>query len=427
MSTLAIGSQDFSILSEFADRGDLQQFLTNPSSKYKDYRDRIIDEAANIAHALDFLHKNFHVDGNHRPCYHLDLKPANILIFSRRSYPPEKRDEIGEWVITDFGVSAFHERNVTGASKTLPRREPGTYQPPEIDTSLGSPSVNAKGDIWALGGILCMVLAFILAGNRGVEQHVQQRSFTAVGPQEQDFYYEILRQTKPKAILKRKVQAWLLEIEHSSTGMTWMIDLIRECLNVDEHERPDAISVYKSLKKPQTRPEHRLRIHPTISQSSSRPLPAANDFSQSPGMASTVRGFFTPNNRRKQSPNLNAEQSLSPAARSLSLRSSVPIGSTTTDSAVDFRLSSSSVVHLVAGNANQVAIDPGGQHIVLCFPREALVFDLVPALQQRSVAGTFEYINLAGHYLILYEKSSLQVRSGLSDKKRHVDTVAAKI
>ena len=450
MSTLAIGTNDFSILSEFADRGDLQQFLVGPFSGYKTYRDRIIEETAKIANALDFLHKGFHVDGIHRPCYHLDLKPANILIFTRRHYPPDKRDDIGEWVITDFGVSVFHERSAEGASTTLPRREPGTYQPPEIDDRLGSPRVNGKGDIWSLGGILCMVLAFLLDGRHGVEDHVRRRSRTAVGPQEQDFYYEVTAGPKAKAFLKSRIHEWLMEIRGSSTNVVWvtgMIDLIQCCLNVDDHERPNAIQVYKSLLQPQN--GNRLRLTKSMPPILPQARPAPVNSPPSPSLRRTVRNMIEPFHHRSHSKNhdfsqqtrrvvhrtshpgggnrnqklqptahrssssssQNAPQQLSLTTRSVSIASSPLMSSATTESTASLSFISGSVETIVRrGYAKHVVCDPGGQSVVLCFSQEALIFGLVPNVTQRSVMGTFDYINLAGRYLILYEASSLQVR-----------------
>ena len=387
MSTIAIGTRDFSVLSEFADRGDLQQFLLGSFSGYETHRNRIIEETAQVADAIDFLHKNLHVAGDHRPFYHLDLKPANVLIFSHPVNETQKRDDVGTWVITDFGVSAFHERNVEDASKTTPRREPGTYQPPEIDDRLGLPRVNAKGDIWSLGGILCMVLAFLLAGSQGVKDHIQQRNQTTVDSQMQDFYYEITRETLPRAVLKPGIRDWLKGFEDSTPDAAWrsgMIDLIRQCLSVDEHDRPDAISVCKLLFRSQVRDEEDLEQPSILSKSTTEPIPGLNKI---------------------------VCREIEPLMRPLSLNPSLT-DSTSTDSSTISRISSSPVGTLgPIGGAKRAAIDSCGQHIVLCFLKGTLIFDLLPTLRQRPVVpGDFEYINLAGHYLILYEKSSSQVK-----------------
>ena len=456
MSTLAIDKDDFSILSEFADGGDLRQFLVGGFTGFRSHRDRIIEEMMDLADALHFLHTGFRVDGEHRPCYHLDLKPANVLIFNRRHCPPEKRDGVGKWVITDFGFSVLHEHNAEGASKTFPRREAGTFQPPEVDERLGLPRVNAKGDIWSLGGILCMIvraltcrksvpflawsflllakslhadeysqLAFLVDGSRGVDEHIRQRTRTATGLQEQDFYYVIQQHHHgPKAILKPKIRDWLNEIRDSSPDVVWidgMIRVIRQCLTVDEHDRPDAVEVYSSLLQLRSHNEPRIQANFDPPPSSSRPEPPPPVPLSAPGHGRSRLSRLIHRRTESRPTASRFMPQLQPGTRSDSFDSVTPTSPPSTGSAPSVESRSGSVETLLQREpAKHVAVEPNGHHIVLCCSREAYIFDLImmPGTQmqrylnsrERSVTGTFDYINLAGHYLILYEKTTMKAR-----------------
>ena len=422
MATLAIGTEDFSILSEFADGGDLHQFLHGEFTGFKSHRDRILEETSNIADAIDFLHKSFRINGEHHPCYHLDLKPANVLVFSRRNRQPELKDDVGEWVITDFGVSVLHESVAEGASKTFARREPGTYQPPEIDDKLGSPSVNAKGDVWSLGGILCMILAFLHDGRRSVEWLNHVRSRTATGPQAQDFYYLVQHHgDRAKAVLKPTIQDWLSTIQESGTNIEWvteMVDIVRHCLTIDQLARPDANSVYKRLIKLQPRSGLHVRTNSDVPQPPQRPIKSPTITSPPP---QPLQGFFQKLKHKRAAiqpvPQTPRQRSRA-GSRSPIQPPVIPLTPPSTGSAANFRYSTSSVEMLTPHvTATCVQIEPNGRHIVLCFPQNAVVFDLIPNSRshasfcdrEQPIAGTFDSIYVSGHFLVLYDKSTLEV------------------
>jgi hypothetical protein len=199
------------------------------------------------------------------------------------------------------------------------------------------------------------------------------------------------------------------------TWITGMIDLIRQCLNVDEHERPDAIFVYKSLFRPQAGQGERLKSEPNPQQSLPEPGLSSIDSSSPSGPTKYFRKILPVSRRISQSSSQHPTQQLHSSMKMRSLSTSSSITSASANSASDFMYTSGSVEMLVQrGNAKHAAIDPEGQHVVLCFSQEALIFDLMPNLEMRLVPGTYDYINLARHYLILYEKSSLQVRRCVS-------------
>ena len=152
-----------------------------------------------IANALQWLHDGVRVIGEERyrkvRLAHMDLKPDNILIVK-----PENPMSscVGRWVITDFGISAFKENDDLEASdvsvrdyyrdltlNTTPLRQPGTYQPPEVETEAKYPHqaeavakngmAGRRGDIWSFGCIFSEVFAFALGRKTAVEDFREGR------------------------------------------------------------------------------------------------------------------------------------------------------------------------------------------------------------------------------------------------------------
>lgn len=428
---MKIGTDDFSILSAFADGGDLKHFLSSSNINYKSARDRIIKETANIADALDWLHKQIKIDGKHHPCYHLDLKPDNVLIFRSRDSSLESKDEVGTWKLADFGLSVLHEYTVEATSKTFPRRQPGTYQPPEIDDIFGSPKVNSRGDIWSFGGILSMVLAFLVNGKTGVEYLVKERGWNATGMQDRDYYYVVQRRDhRHQAILKPKIHDWLVEIGNSSPDQ-WirrhMVDLIRECLNVNELDRPEAEAISTRLNgflkgKGPDQPEPLPPVfalppsedkNKSIWQklrhkrSESDPLQQKNGRERPPERPTTMQMPY----RRTGDQVPSTPTTSAPLSRSAQ-------SALSTGSARSFKYSPEPVGILGNySNANLVSIEASGQHIVICLPAGASVFDMsrgsdramTSYVLRETLQGNFDCIRMAGHYLILYEKNTSNV------------------
>ena len=142
-----------------------------------------------LAGALAFLHDEFQNKETLQSltCYHLDLKPHNILVFGLNT-PLER------WSITDFGLSRVKGRRneedtrvnwrlnmpflkwmevpkpFDGAS-TANRRAEGTYLAPE--GSLGR--VSWESDVWSFGCIFSLVMSFIDSGPRSVRDFSNKR------------------------------------------------------------------------------------------------------------------------------------------------------------------------------------------------------------------------------------------------------------
>lgn len=113
-------------------------------------------------------------DSSHSRNYgrHGDLKPENILWFKGSHSDQSSSDDLGSFVISDFGLTTFHRKESKSAvnPETLGRSH--TYRPPEYDVLK---EVSQKCDIWSLGCVLLEFLHWYLFGWKGVEKFQSSR------------------------------------------------------------------------------------------------------------------------------------------------------------------------------------------------------------------------------------------------------------
>ena len=188
--SLFIGSTNYSIFMPLA-MCDLSSYMmednrTRPNTTTE--KTDIINSARGLARGLEFLHNGMRTaEGDMMVCYHMDLKPSNILVFLEKV--GEKQEFV--WKISDFGMSRlklrskgeekdfdswfvrFQQRRDVSASATYNRRGEGTYLGPE---SL-SPhrAMRTANDVWSLGCVLSVVFAYLEEGSSGVEQYRERR------------------------------------------------------------------------------------------------------------------------------------------------------------------------------------------------------------------------------------------------------------
>lgn len=288
-----------SIVSPYASFGDLAQFLAGGygmtgghwgqiydvakqfprASNTHQLRMSLLVQSKNLASALEFLHNGFTTKANDWKikCAHLDLKPANVLIFESA----QKDDVVGHWKLSDFGISVFGAEHLQGPPtvelgsagdffnkleqtiRTSPKRIPGVYQAPEIEHSdeNGNPEYSARrSDIWSFGAIFAEVLAYAHGGASGVKRfdHKRKRRTTINGELvHNDFFYttvpEHMREKSSALpyILRREVSLWLEEFifEHQPgpppAGICFRCwaECVQSILEVNPHNRPNAPTV----------------------------------------------------------------------------------------------------------------------------------------------------------------------------------------
>lgn len=268
IATVTVGldeSAQCNILLPLAD-SDLEKFLTgrppHPSTPITLFD--MLAEARNLAGALQFLHEHiqldhglvrpvapFAVDGHVR-CCHMDLKPANILVYLGEAARP-----VGKWKITDFGISVLscpedgplQSREVTATMRTYATRPPGTYQPPELTEDGSSQALGRRSDIWSFACILVRILVRAMTGPAGLSEFDDLRGRTDCGTAEHrhDYFY---RGSPPS--LNPYVRSWIdgmatLDPSHNSAALDRCKDLLLAMFNVDRRNRPTSKQVHSGL------------------------------------------------------------------------------------------------------------------------------------------------------------------------------------
>ena len=248
--------EELSIIMNEADK-DLQKYLpyekaTFPTNQNPTMRD-LLTEAAELAGALEWLHKDIQNTGEILACCHMDLKPSNILIFLENGFP------VGRWKIADFGISAIRTpKQENGKSNdnqapqdtietivTKAKRHPGAYTAPEISDH--PDKVGRNSDIWSYGCFLVDVIASKLTGEASLHSLTKERGATGEASHSNDYYYR-------DGALNPNVRKWIdalgkarSEKDHlESAALSDCKKLLEDILVVKPH-RPRAQDIRKRL------------------------------------------------------------------------------------------------------------------------------------------------------------------------------------
>lgn len=261
-------SKDFEIKYDFKHK--FPKIQTNA-----DLHKAVVKQMFHLADALLFLHVDlggFEMHDSYLA--HMDLKPENILIHGD---PQDSKTPAGQWMITDFGISAFHKvsheptqeiptiRDVTSRLTSLSGvvRGRGPYQPPEVGlerekAELGwRPHVRQKldfrqCDVWSFGCVLSDVLAFALNRSRGIQDVREART-----QEGNDYFYKFVEPVREideisasNTKLKESFVEWGKRIRERNDG-TWVcryLDILFEkCLVTHPAVRGSIRSIKTSL------------------------------------------------------------------------------------------------------------------------------------------------------------------------------------
>lgn len=309
----------YSIIFPYATLGDLSRFLyggcafigknweqvEDMKGKFPDVEKNspelkgvLLDQCSQLAGALEYLHNGFKTKPSSSAprsitvhCAHMDLKPANILIFKSSGMP------VGHWKLCDFGISVLGAKpteqglpTVTSGDleliamgqtiHTISKQRPSTYQPPEVaypnqyepPQVLGGRSV----DIWSYGAIFAEVLAFALGGQEEVRYLAEYRTKRQPEPHLSNsrvdvpqtlvgagYFYSHRTETRPNSPspqagtsagrpsticeLRQEVSSWLNTIyDHAASSalgqpcLACWAECVRTILQIDPNKRPDA-------------------------------------------------------------------------------------------------------------------------------------------------------------------------------------------
>ncbi len=257
----------------------------------------VFEQIAGLAGALAYLHDELRIGstGEQLRCYHLDLKPDNILVFYERGS--------SIWKISDFGISII--RRISSApSETHPRpflrrifkderpnkdlssgvgnpRPGGTYTAPEAIEKTAR--VTRASDVWSLGCIIALVLTFLDNQCTGIRDFENQRMIE----RQDDWFIDISSPQMPRGIpymLRSSVATWLVDLTYKARrrshteGKTVELTvrlLLEKMLLVDPKKRLLAKGVEEELRDIQSCFVHSV-VDPTISPQ----VPAQRPFSK---------------------------------------------------------------------------------------------------------------------------------------------------
>ncbi|CAL4991031.1 unnamed protein product [Urochloa decumbens] len=208
---------------EFFQRGSLDKYLCDESS-WLDWHKRY-QIIKGICDGLNYLH-NGHSSSN--PIYHLDLKPANILL-----------DENMMPKITDFGLARLFGTTKTHITTTI--RGTFAYVPPEY---IGKRQISKKFDIFSLG----IIIIQIMTGPLGYSECGE------MPPQE----FIDLVQEKWKKRLQATATYTSQEVADSLEEVKTCIVTALRCVETDRANRPTIKEVMDQLNEIETMRRSRI-------------------------------------------------------------------------------------------------------------------------------------------------------------------------
>lgn len=243
---------------------------------------RIFSQTIGLAGALAYLHDELYLDSTNEQlqCYHLDLKPQNILVFETNGKHIFK--------ISDFGISQIKrvpvkhsatEHHVSFLDRIFQSRKPdeepssgvdnsrygGTYAAPEAKEKLDT--VTRKSDVWSLGCVITLVLTFLHNPSQGIDQFQKARA----RDRSHDWFFDskaLKAGSENKEILHVSVSSWLDKLkeearrrDNSEAKATQLAtELLRHQVFLrDQEERLSAKNLEKELKIIQSSFTERIR------------------------------------------------------------------------------------------------------------------------------------------------------------------------
>jgi serine/threonine protein kinase len=163
-----------------------------------------------ICEGLDYLH-----NGSEGPIYHLDLKPANILL---------DKDMVPK--IGDFGLSRLFDSIQTYMTQSQDVTGTRGYMPPEY---INKGKISQKFDVFSLGVIIIQMMA-------GMEAYFD----CADTPPEE--FIKLVHGTWRKRLLQSSTVSY-----HASQEVRTCIEIALRCVEADRGQRPTITEIVNEL------------------------------------------------------------------------------------------------------------------------------------------------------------------------------------
>ena len=245
---------------------------------------KVFSHTIGLAGGLAYLHDELFIasTGEQLCCYHLDLKPQNILVF-------EEGDNV-IWKVSDFGISQIKRIPASRAnidpehrisflnsifrpdklgadpsSGVANPRDAGTYTAPEARHK--AERVTRASDVWSLGCVMTLVLTFLDNQRNGIKNFEDAR----MKDREDDLFYDSSPTrfaAEPRPSLRSSIPVWLDYLtenakkrsEHDGIVVGQALDLIQShMLLPDPEDRYSAKRVEEGLRAIQ----YRFDVAPT--------------------------------------------------------------------------------------------------------------------------------------------------------------------
>ena len=283
----------YSLFFDLAERNLWEQLTGNidPVNTLEE-RQRIFSRICGLAGALGHLHEDLKLHNTQISlhCYHLDLKPQNILVFGTGD------NQI--WKISDFGMSQIKQIQPMESqhepkhhfldrifNPTKPNEDPssgvdnsrygGTYAAPEARGK--SDTVTRKSDVWSLGCVITLVLTYLHDQSQGIKQFEGLRA-----DRSQDWFFDpeaLKAGSDTSDILHSSVVKWFDVLRDGASerdkqearAITNTIDLLRYNIFLrDEGARYSAKQVEAELGKPKYSFTEQSQLEDTPKQRTSK-------------------------------------------------------------------------------------------------------------------------------------------------------------
>ncbi|KAG4263751.1 serine/threonine protein kinase [Fusarium proliferatum] len=264
-------SPSFYLLMPLAEM-DLKSYMEKDPKMDVTFKASLISSAMGLADGLNFLHNLVYDSPDQSTiCYHLDLKPDNVLLFKK--HPGSSNDDAMIWKLSDFGISRIKimekekkkedlfnnpfktetsQSGAVGASATHNVRGLSTFLPPEAGSQ--RQEMTEKSDIWSLGCIISVLFTYMAHGPQGVEQYSRDRMKQSNTPFDTFWQLRLITglnfnkavSSKHKSLIKEAYERNTTEADAVSSMLEFLEEKV---LRTDKQKRCTAGQIREKLRK----------------------------------------------------------------------------------------------------------------------------------------------------------------------------------